>query len=308
MLVQQIASEGGLLPGRLDRPVGEIGPEAPSVQVDKVATDHPYFAGLFESHADYLSVLVQRHYRISPSASPGRTLMQLANGDPLLQLKRFGGGQVVLCTTSSGPKWSNLPITGLFLPMVARMSLLARHELWQDATYLAGSQVGIRPDMSRSDPPGPDEKLFLNVTPPDVGSGHPPMANLPLARTPEGYLATFKDTEELGLYRWRVTRGGGGEAPTGSFAVNPFGNESNLDAMPAAAFQRALKARGLDRVYVAETRAAVHAAAAAESEGRNWWDLLLAVTIVVLVFEAVVANRRSHEQSVPAHLQPDMAL
>ena len=103
MLVQQVASEGGLLPGRLDKAVGEIGPEATSVKIGKVAVDHPFFAGLYENQADYLTVLVQRYYRLAASANPGVTLVQLADGQPLIVDKRFGGGRVVLCATTCGP-------------------------------------------------------------------------------------------------------------------------------------------------------------------------------------------------------------
>ena len=305
VLVQQVPASGGILPARLAGFVGEIGPDADSIKIGKVAIEHPYFAGLYESHADYLTVLVQRYCRLAPSARPGRTLIELANGDPLLQLKRFGSGRVVLCTTTAGPKWSNLPITGLFLPMAARMSLLARQQLWQDATYLAGAQVPIRPDMSGYDRPADGEKMFVNVTPPDTPGGVPPTVNLPLKSTPEGYVATYSDAAELGLYGWKVTRASRAEAPSGVFAVNPFGAECRLDAMGAQAFQRAMRAQGLERVYVAPTLSAAHAAAAEESEGKNWWDLLLAFTIMILVFEAIVANRRGGEQAVPAHLQPN---
>jgi hypothetical protein len=308
LFVQQVPRDGGLLPGRLDRAVGEIGPDAESVKLGRVKIDDAFFAGLYESHADYLSVLVQRYYRLAPSTHPGETLMALANGDVLMQLKRFGGGRVVLCTTTAGPLWSNLPVTGLFLPMVARMSLLARQEPWGAGTYVAGTHVSIRPDMSRFEQPAPGEKLFVNVTPPSNGAVPPPGAILPLTAAKGEYLVTFTDTNEPGLYRWRVTRGGGGEAPSGAFAVNPFGGESRLETMPAETFRRAMRAKGLERVYVGSTLAGVHAAAASQSQGRNWWDLLLAMTIMILVFEAIVANRRGRgEEVVPVHLQPGAA-
>ena len=86
--------------------------------------------------------------------------------------------------------------------------------------------------------------------------------------------------------------------------VNPFGPESQLEAMPPATFQRSCRPEGLPRVYVAPTLAEVHAAATAGSEGRNWWDLILAFAILVLVFEAIVANRQGADPTVPTHLQP----
>jgi hypothetical protein len=56
-----------------------------------------------------------------------------------------------------------------------------------------------------------------------------------------------------------------------------------------------MKARQFQRVYVAATLAEVNALASAQSTGRNWWDVLLAATILVFVFEAVIANRRKDE-------------
>jgi len=293
MFVQQIPADGGLLPGRLEKAVGEIGPEAESVPVGSVDIEHPFLSGLYESPGDYLTVLVQRYYRFLPSSNPGRTVMRLANGSPLIQVKDFGSGRAVLCTTTCGPKWSNLPITGLFLPMIARMSLAARRELYSDPTYLAGSQVTIRPPLTGRAAPGAGEKLFVNVTPPPEAGGASHVANLPLRQSAQGLAATYGSTDEIGSYRWKVSRQGAGATPGGSFAVNPYGPETHIERISAADFTGAMKARQFERVYVAPSLAKVNALASAQSRGRNWWDLILAATILVFVFEAVIANRRS---------------
>ncbi len=293
MLVQQIPSEGGLLPGRLEKAVGDVGPGAASVALGAVDVEHPFFAGLYDSPADYLTVLVQRYYRISPSPNPGKCVARLANGDPLVQVKSFGAGRVVLCTTTCGPAWSNLPITGLFLPMIARMSLAARRELNADPTYLAGASVTIRPPLTGQDAPGAGEKLFVNVTPPPEPGRAEGVANLPLLPTAQGPSATFAATDEVGMYRWKVSREAAGQTPAGSFAVNPYGPETQIEPIRPADFARAMKAKKFERVYVAPTLAEANALASAQSQGRNWWDVLLAATILVFVFEAVIANRRS---------------
>jgi hypothetical protein len=292
MLVQQVPSEGGLLPGRLEKAVGDVGPGAASVALGAVDVEHPFLAGLYDTPADYLTVLVQRYWRISPSSNPGKCVVRLANGEPLVQVKSFGAGRVVLCTTTSGPAWSNLPITGLFLPMVARMSLAARRELNADPTYLAGAQVTIRPPLIGQDSPGAGEKLFVNVTPPQAGQAAG-VANLPLRPTDQGPSATFAGTDEVGLYRWKVSREAAGAAPAGSFAVNPYGPETRIEPIRPADFARAMKAKQFQRVYVAPTLAEANALASAQSTGRNWWDVLLAATILAFVFEAILANRRS---------------
>ncbi len=293
MFIQQIPTAGGLLPGRLEKAVGEIGPEAESVPVGSADIEHPFLSGLYKSPADYLTVLVQRYYRISPSSNPGRTVLRLANGAPLVQVKDFGAGRAVLCTTTCGPKWSNLPITGLFLPMIARMSLSARRELHSDPTYLAGTEVMIRPPLTGSDVPGAGEKLFVNVTPPSEAGGASRVANLPLQQTGQGLAAAFGSTEEVGSYLWKVSRQGAGATPGGSFAVNPYGPESHIERISPDDFARVMKARQFERVYVAPSLAEANALASAQSQGRNWWDLMLAVTILIFVFEAVIANRRS---------------
>ena len=307
LFVQRVRAEGGLLPGRLGEAVGEVGPGAASVGAGDVRIDHPYFAGLYEDRADYLSVLVQRYYRLKLSAQPGQTLVRLANGEPLLQVKPFGSGRVVLCTTAASPKWSNLPITGLFLPMVARMSLLARPGARRDEIYLPGKRVTVRADMSGRPPLKAGEKLFVRLTPPE-GAGPAP-APKAMIQTPQGYQATYDPnaTAEPGLYRWDVVLPGGEPGPSGSFVVNPFGPECKLDSMPPNAFQSAMKARGLERVYVASTLADVHAAATKSSENEHWWDYVAAVVILVLVFEAIVANRRARQEVVPSHLIPGAA-
>jgi hypothetical protein len=301
-LVQQVPAEGGLLPSRLGAAVGEVGPAARSFKVDKVDTRHEYFAGLYERHADYLTVAAQRYYRFAGPVPGERTLVRLEGGDGLVQWKPFGSGRVVVCTTTANPKWTNLPISGLFLPLAARASLLARRDPQRDAADLTpGSPVAICPSFAALEPPAVGEKLFVQVTaPPGVPSPSP----VPLTQTPEGPRAVFIDTGEIGLYRWQVVRASGGKGPSGAFVINPYGPECALAAMPPKVFQRLLNVKGLERVYVAGSLEAVNALATAESKGRNWWDLLAAAAIVVLVFESVVANRRNREEdAVAEHLK-----
>lgn len=304
-LVQRIAAEGGLLPGRIEAAVGDVGPAAPSVAVASVDIEHAFFRGLYDTPGDYLTTQVQRYYRLSPSPNAGRCVVRLANGDPLVIVKDFGAGRVVLCTTSGAPRWSNLPISGLFLPMVARMSLAARREQREDPMYLAGSAVPIRPRFDEASPPKKDEKLFVNVMVPAEIGQTARMRTLPLSRTAQGFAATFGGAEQVGLYRWKVSREAGGAAPEGAFAVNPYGPESRVEPMKADEFVGAMKARRFERVYVAGSLEEASALAAAGSRGRNWWDLMLAATILVFVVEAVIANRREEVSDMETRRRGD---
>ncbi|HUT59927.1 MAG TPA: BatA domain-containing protein [Phycisphaerae bacterium] len=313
LFVQKVRTEGGLLPGRLAEPVGEVGPDAKAKAVDWVDTNHEYFQDLYESRADYLGVLVQRRYRLVASSRPGDVLMRLAGGDPLLLVKHFGSGRVVLCTSTASPRWNNLPIHGLFVPMVSRMSLQVREQEAKDNSYLPGSQVRIKVSPQAADAAaaeGPKELSVLVTLPAEGEAPEQRVVPLPLRKTAEGHEGVFDVTSRLGVYRWRLGGADGGEpVASGAFVVNPNGLESNLEPIAAEDFRAAFKdqKRGLRHVYIGSTVGEVHQTAAAEAEGRNWWDIVAAIVVVVLVAEALVANRRRREDVIPAHLNPRLA-
>jgi len=305
--IQQIQAEGGLLPMRLVEATGEVGPAAPAKSIDWVDVAHPYFEGLYENQADYLTVLVQRYFRLGALPRSAQVLMRLTGGDPLLVTKSFGRGRVTLSATTASPRWSNLPATGLFLPMVVRASLLARQELSGDPIHLAGSKVTIRPiAASGGGATELDEEASVVVTPPPRGADQPAGVSVPLRKTSEGYVAQFDGTDVPGEYPWRVVTASGRDVElAGTFVVNANGQESNLESIPPEAFVQMMAKGGAERVYVSDSLSGVHEAAATDAQGRNWWDILLAGVILLLVAEAIVANRRrSGEEAVPAHLNP----
>ncbi len=308
--VQDISSQGGLLPGRLGEPVGQIGPDAPAAHLEWIDTRHEYFSGLYENPDDYPTVLAQRYYRLKPAAGGGQTLMQLADEakSPLVIRKPFGRGGVVLCTTTASPRWSNLCISPLFLPMVNRATLLAAEDSGRVETYLAGSPVTIRVDV-----PDLPSRAVVSVTPPGEQAEGASAVTVPqqLKKTEGGYAAVFEDTGRLGRYRWKVVAPGldDAEAPSGAFVVNPPGTESDLRTIDAGQFAETAGEHGLGRVYTGATLGEVNAAASAAAQGKNWWDLVTVIAIVVLVVEVLVSNwiRGSGEDEMPAELNPRVA-
>ncbi len=56
----------------------------------------------------------------------GRTWARLADGTPLVTFDRRGEGLVVMFHVSADPSWSNLPMSGLFVEMLRRISAEAR--------------------------------------------------------------------------------------------------------------------------------------------------------------------------------------
>ncbi len=306
--MEQIKAEGGLLPATIAPAVGEVGPMAAAQAVDFVEVDHPFFKGFYDNLADYCTASIQRYYKLVATGRTGKALVRLKNGDSLLLEKTFGSGRVVLCATGASPVWSNLPTTGLFA-MVIRMSLLARQDMSHDENYLADAQVEIRPPIAARD----GNELPVNITLPDSDEGKGQTITVAARRTGEGYLASFADTSRVGFYNWRVAGGVDEEERDkkgfGTFAVNPQGSESQLQPMDAEALTQGLKDQEFSRAYIASSLDEVNATAAAQAQPRNWWDVLMAIAILVLVVEALAANRlrKPGESNVPSHLNPKIA-
>jgi hypothetical protein len=312
LLFEDVKAEGGLLPGKLAAAVGQVGLDADATSVDYVDAEHPYFAGLHKSRAEYLGAQVQRYYRIEQSARPGRVLMRLATGEPLMLEKPFGNGRVVLCLTTASAQWTNLPLKDIFLCMISRMSLLARQDLWRDSMYLPDSTVTIRPPaVNGTDPadlPGAKIKVTL---PGEGGSPGKETVTLDLAKTAQGTVASFARTALPGIYTWELvwhfpdgSDKNAKSAPVGgSFVVNPIGREGVLDAASPAEIAQTWNKLGVKNLCIADTLDQANQMAAEQSKGRNWWDILAALAIVLLVAEALFANRpRSNAAGAPAPL------
>ncbi len=282
-------ADGGLLPGKLAAPVGQVGSGAEALGVDKVAMTHPLFQGLFENTSDYLKTLTQRYFKLEVSPGAGEVLMRLANGDPLLVERRVGEGRILWCTTTASPRWTTFPTTGLFLPVMVRAALMGGQRRSVDESYTASLPVTIR--LPQTDSAGEKIRVTLPAQP-----AKPKFRDV---TADEKGVVRFVDTHDPGVYRWEavgVDAGAAGllqESAAGAFVVNPYGPESQLDAYTSGELKAALTRRGLQRVYIGSSLEEIQTAATKDSQGRNFWDVLIVLVVVLLVAEAVVANRRS---------------
>jgi hypothetical protein len=117
-------ADDDLLPVRLRRNGRVLGGamswEEPKSLAEFEATS-PFF-GLPASK----DVTVQRQVLAEPD--PGladKTWARLSDGTPLVTAERRGKGLIVLCHVNADANWSNLPISGLFVDMLKRISAMA---------------------------------------------------------------------------------------------------------------------------------------------------------------------------------------
>jgi hypothetical protein len=282
-----------VLPGKILQAVGQVGPDADAVGLAAVDIADPYLKGLFKERSDYLSPLVRRYFRMDRTGYGSTVLMGLANRDPLMLTRRVGRGRITVCATAASGQWSNFLGSGanVIVSMVIRACLLAPRGQGAPDGYLWGAQVPIRPKGAK--------RGSVKVTLPVKQGPKHKAVTLSLGA---GGQATFTDTERIGIYHWRVT-GSQADKPgnTGSFAVNPSGAESDLNGYNAAEFRSVLSKAGHKKVYVGSTLKEVNAAAVADAQPTEWWDVVCIAVILLLIVEALVANR--HRKTTPIHLE-----
>ena len=92
--------------------------------VSDLAVQHAFFDDMIlemPQHADLPKVY--RHVRLDPDAR-ATVLVHLANGEPLLTLRREGRGYVFDMATTLDASWSTLADNALLVPLLLKMSLL----------------------------------------------------------------------------------------------------------------------------------------------------------------------------------------
>jgi len=277
---------GPVLPGEILQAVGQIGPDAEAVSVATVDTSDPYLKGLFKERSDYLSPIVRRYFRMNRTGRGSTVLMGLANRDPLMLTEKVGRGRITVCATAASGQWSNFLGSGanVIVSMIIRACLLAPQDPAAIDDYLWGAQVAIRPKGSNSG--------RVKITSPTKKGSTQKTADMVL--NSRG-MATFTDTQQIGVYHWRVI-GAEADKPgnSGSFAVNPHGAECDLKGYSTEGFRSVLTRAKFEKVYVGSTLSEVMASASADAQPTEWWDVVCIIVILLLIAEALVANRREN--------------
>ena len=117
----------------------------PVATVTHLDKEHALFEGVFEDPSRMEQPAVYRAADYVPGTGTEQTLLSLSNGRPFLQEVRVGQGLALMFVVGPDPSWSDLPIRGLFVPLVHRaVHYLAAGESVQGNRLVAGRPVSIR--------------------------------------------------------------------------------------------------------------------------------------------------------------------
>lgn len=260
-----------LAPGRLVGVEGRPGGET-HVRLKPPAGEHVLVHDLVGAEM-FRSPVFQVRYRLKPDPAVS-TLMSYTDGAPALLEWTLGLGRVLLLTSHTDPEWSDLSVSGLFVPLVYRAT-----------RYLASGQFG------RSDFISGNQVTRL-VTDPDEREGqlHAPDGTVRAIWTENRGSRRVWDVGMLhqpGIYQIHA-RG----RRVDLFAVNVPAEESDLSAIGLASISSVFA--GAEVVEVSPA-ADLDALVRSRRHGQELWKPLLLIALAVMAAELwiVGGERRS---------------
>lgn len=266
---------------------GSLSADRTVTSFERVDLKHPLFEGVFKQSRQRGEASVEQPeiYHIMnfrPSGQAGQTLIELSNGFPFLHEVRRGSGALLLMAVAPTQAWSDLPVRGLFIPLLYRSVYYL-----SASTSVAGKQLevgetnevrvtGVAPDASlRLRGPDdveitPDQRTLFGATLLQVG---------PALTQPGVYDVQAGST--------RVQR----------LAVNVDPAESDLQSSSASSAAEALQATiGVPvRAVVAGGNDDLSETLRTQRAGTEIWNVFLLLALVLLATEMLVASQWTPE-------------
>jgi hypothetical protein len=250
---------------------------------ERVDLEHPLFEGIFNQERRRRDAEVEQpeiYYTMNlrPSGRAGQMLIELSNGGPFLHEVRHGGGVMLVTAVAPTPRWSDLPVRGLFIPLLYR----SVYYLSAGASVSGEQLVAGEPGEFRITGLAPGTLLRL------VGPKEAEVAPEQRSLFGATLLRVGRTLDVPGVYDVRA-----GERLVRRVAVNVDPAESDLrTATPdsaAAALRSVLGASvqslgGTEEADVAETIRTQRA-------GTEIWNLFLLLALLFLVAEMLVASQ-----------------
>ena len=266
---------------------GGLGEQRVIASFDRVDLEHPLFEGVFGQQAARAGASVERPdvyhaMNYTPAAGNEQTLIRLSSGQPFLQEIRHGRGAAFLVAVAPDEQWSDLPVRGLFVPLMYRaMYYLASSE------SVAGEQLTVGEGGELRLAGVADAAQPLRLAGPDGDEFTPEQRNVfgaLLLRVPPGA------ARQPGIYDVRA-----GDRLVRRVAFNLDSRESDLAVLdPDAAAAQLADATGA-QVHVLDVAGQglqqVVQALQEQRTGVEIWNVFLMLALMFLVAEMVVARQ-----------------
>jgi len=272
---------GALGAGQIRGVSGSLSGEQSVASFERVDLAHPLFEGVFARErrpdAEVEQPRIYHTMDLRPSGRSGQTLIELTSGVPFLHETRHGGGALLWMAVAPTPRWSDLPVRGLFVPLLYR----SVYYLSAGASVAGEQLVAGEPGELRISGLAPGTSLRL------VGPEGTEVAPEQRSLFGATLLRVGRTLDRPGVYDVRA-----GETLVRRVAVNVDPAESDLRAAApdsaAARLQRALGApvRPVDGAGAAEVAETLRT----QQAGTEIWNVFLLLALILLIAEMGVAR------------------
>lgn len=271
--------------GRISGFNGSLGSPNRIATFDRVELEHPLFEGVFQTGAEGDAPDVERPEiwfaaRYEPEGAGEQSIIRLSNGDPFLQEIRHERGVALLLAVAPDARWSELPVRGLFIPLMYRsLYYLSAYESISGEQFPAARPAELR--IFR-----PSGETLLRLAGPDGTEYAPEQRDLFDAAL---LMLDGEAVERSGVYDVYA-----GDEIVRRIAFNADPRESDMLVLePREARRRLTGAVGAPvEVIAAGGRSAgeVVEAVAEQRTGRELWKMFLLLALLFLAAEMAVAK------------------
>ncbi|WP_051141226.1 vWA domain-containing protein [Salisaeta longa] len=268
---------------------GALGGRASVASFANVALKHPLFEGVFASRRGGVRVESPALYYLLNMRFGGgqqQALITLSNGYPLLTDMRHGTGRALFMAAAPAPRWTDLPLRGLFVPL-----------LYRSVFYLSSGGRAASPALIA----GRTGELRLPGVPPDAvvrlvgpaGREWRPSQRRAFGAT---VLSVGANLHTTGWYDVRTA-----DSLVQRVAVNLAPEESNLRALAPDSIAQHLSAVFGQSVQVVAPEnlqaATVTSALRASQTGTEIWNVFLLLALLCLVAEMLLVRYWTPEEA-----------
>jgi len=253
---------------------------------DRLDLEHPLFEGIFESQHMQREMQIESpnvYYAMNytPGIGAEQALIQLSNGFPFLQEIKYGRGITFVYTVTPDTKWSDLPVRGLFVPL-----------LYRTMYYLSATSAVSGENMLVNVPNelrlvGTDDTEPLRLISPDG------IDYTPRQRSLFGAVLLQIEGEHAGVPG--VYNIHAGERLVRRIAFNLDKNESDLSTVPpetAVAHLSEIVGEQVDYFEADETGVdGIIEAIVEDRTGTEIWNVFLTLALIFLLMEMIVARQ-----------------
>jgi hypothetical protein len=271
------------------------------IEFNKVDYQHPLFAGMFEETAVNKSTGTTHRQRILESPSiytslhfiptpQSQSIITLTDGYPFLLEERIGNGHALLLSVAINPEWSNLPLKGLFVPLLhSSLAYLAqgpktKHSLLVGEETTTRLRTSVPSKINLKKPDG--KEVFVNTQ----------------QSASEKYIR-FSGADMTGIYTMAT-----GNLVLDKFAVNIDPDES--DIIPSNENRRTniLNRLGIasNMIHTVSQPQDVQHIITESRLGAELWKQFLIAALIVAIIEMFVARERNSSLDTQQQKQNSM--